>query len=235
MEKEKSLQETYLREVDLQLRRAGFETEPPKDGYMPVRWEGAPLCRVTEGGGVQYHAEDVEDETRRSMFNTLVDITGRVSEYVRLMENAPPLTCPDLRDRFKLLAEFNGIVLAGRKYEKQPGYQFVTWERTFDGDGVVAGNYYENYMNAKADFAIRSGLVQKGRQFSDKQLTEVYQCIQETMDGDEPIAPEREQVLKDTMEQIENTVPDLNVLMSISAIRDENYRQMLLGQMPELG
>ena len=55
------------------------------------------------------------------------------------------------------------------------------------------------------------------------------------MEGDEPIAPEREQVLKDTMEQIENTVPDLNVLMSISAIRDENYRQMLLGQTPELG
>ncbi len=61
-----------------------------------------------------------------------------------------------LDEEFRLLAEFNGTVLAGR--ETQHGYQFVTWERGYDGTGVMWGHYYlDNYSEAKQDFAVRGG------------------------------------------------------------------------------
>ena len=56
---------------------------------------------------------------------------------------------------------------------------------------------------------MRSGLVQKGRQFTDEQLTELYRSIHETLDSEYGISPEREKLLRETAEQIEYAVSDL--------------------------
>ena len=79
------------------------------------------------------------------------------------------------------------------------------------------GNYYpQNYEGAKQDFATRSGLVDKHRLLSDEQLTEVYRCIHETLDSGYPITTQREKLLRDTAEQIEWAVPDLEEQVSLS-------------------
>ena len=75
---------------------------------------------------------------------------------------------------------------------------------------MIYGHYHGDFAEAKRDFAARSGLIQKGRQFSDGQLAEVYRCICETLDSDYPITPQRESILKDCAEQIEQAVPDLD-------------------------
>ena len=41
----------YLEEVCISLHRAGFETKPPEDCHLPILWNDAPLCRITEGSG----------------------------------------------------------------------------------------------------------------------------------------------------------------------------------------
>ena len=56
--------------------------------------------------------------------------------------------------------------------------QFVTWSRNFDRTGVTQGHYFGNcYQEAKQDFAVRSGLVQRERLFSEAQLAVIYQSI----------------------------------------------------------
>ena len=225
----------YLAEAGLQLRRAGFQTEEPGDGYMPVLWEGAPLCRVTGGGGgAQYYEEDITPDNRNDAFHKLLDITRRVSEYMRLMENGPRLEATGLHEDYRLLAEFNGIVLAGHKYTDAPGYQFTTWERDYDRTGVIYGHYTNDYLSAKEDFAVRSGLVQKGRQFTDEQLTELYRSIHETLDSEYGISPEREKLLRETAEQIEYAVSDLEQRAEQSNQKELLYEEQTL-EGPRMG
>ena len=215
----------YLSEASFQLVRAGFEAGDSKDGYLPISWEGAPLCRVTGGGGVRYDVKNIEGDERNEAFHKLLDITSRVSEYMRLMEQGPRVEATGLHEDFRLLAEFNGIVLAGHKYTDAPGHQFATWERDYDCTGVIYGHYTNDFIAAKEDFATRSGLVQKDRQFTDEQLSEVYRCIHETLDSEYPITPERENVLKETAEQIGRAVPDLE-----QRVEQSNQKELLYNE-----
>ena len=228
----KEARNRYFSELQLQLRRAGFEVGEVKEGNVDVLWEGTLLCQASGSGNIYYHSQDIADDS--DAFQKVLDVTRTVSEYMGQMEKAPPLTCTDLRDGFKLLAEFNGTVLAGRKYDSMPGHQFVTWSRTYDGTGVTQGNYLDDYEAAKKDFATRSGLVQKGRQFSDEQLAEVYRCIHETLDSGYPITPEREKLLTETAEQIDMAVPDLEQRVQQSNHLELEYAERY-GQYLEMG
>lgn len=126
------------------------------------------------------------------------------NEYERLLEQAPQLKASGLEEGFRLLAEFNDVVLAGRT--TQQGFQFVTWARDFDRKGVCWGHYFEkDFESAKEDFATRAGLVPQDRLLSSGQLVEVYRAIHETLESDYPITKEREQFLKDAATQIERT------------------------------
>ena len=57
------------------------------------------------------------------------------------MEMAPFLKADGLEDGYKVLADFNDIVLAG--IQSKYGVQFVTWDWSFDRKGVSHGHYYE--------------------------------------------------------------------------------------------
>ena len=60
-----------------------------------------------------------------------------VKEYMTAIEREPLLKATALDENFKLLAEFNGAVFAGR--ETEYGYMFVIWQRDFEGNGVCNG------------------------------------------------------------------------------------------------
>ena len=224
-EANKEVQEHYLTEAALQLRRGGFEVGEAEGGYLPVSWEGRHLCLATGGGGVRYRAADVEGDERNEAFHKLLDITGTVWEYIRLVEAAPVLKASHLHEDYKLLAEFKGVVLAGHKFTDAPGYQFTTWERDFDGSGVNHGHYTRDYLSAKEDFATRSGLVQKERLFTNEQLAELYRCIHETLDSEYPITADRERLLRDTAKQIEYAVPDLELRVELSNQKELEYAE----------
>ena len=79
-------------------------------------------------------------------------------KYMKLLETAPPLKAESLADGYRVLAEFNGTVLAGKK--TLLGAQFVTWAWDYDRRGASNGHYYmEDYQTAKEDFTFRSGLM----------------------------------------------------------------------------
>ena len=138
------------------------------------------------------------------------------------MAAAPRLEAAGLHEGFRLLADFNGVVLAGQYLGEDRGYQFVTWQRSFDRTGVAQGHYYDNdYAGAKLDFACRAELVQEHRQFTDEQLTELYRCIHETLDSGYPITREREKLLTSAAEQIEYSVDDLE-----ERVEQSNQREL---------
>ena len=200
----------YLEEVCISLHRAGFETQPLQDSQLPVYWNGVPLCRITGKGSVFYRREDVSTPQAEEALIRAEGIAVRTMEYMTAMETAPQLKASGLEGDYRILADFNGTVLAASHSKR--GVQFVTWAWDYGRTGVAHGHYFmENYDDAKQDFAIRSGLVHKEQFFSPEQMTEIYRCCADSVDGDFfDLTAEQEKVIRSVQQQIEDCVPDLD-------------------------
>ena len=204
----------YFQELTLNLQHEGFTVKPEtEEGLLPVELDGQRLCLALETGGVRYWKEDAAGDARSAALEKAVAITKTTAAYMGQMEAAPPLTANGLEGDYRLLAEFNNVVLAG--HPTRYGAQFVTWERVQEGTALYQGNYYgpgagtASYNAARQDFAVRSGLIPRGALFTPEQLTEVHRSIQETLETHYPLTNERRECLESAAEQIERGVPDL--------------------------
>ena len=140
----KDSQTRYLREAAIVLAREGFQTGKTDTGKLRVLLDGSPLCEVTENGGITYRNEDINEPERVAAKDMVYEIVRNTAEYMRQMETAPFLKADGLEDGYKVLADFNGTVLAG--VQSKHGVQFVTWDWDYDRTGVVHGHYFmENY------------------------------------------------------------------------------------------
>ena len=181
----------YFEELHIALTRGGFTSQPEQDELLPVEWDGLPLCRITADGGVRYWQEDVAMPERERACERATDLACTVREYMTLLEQAPPLQAQSLTGDYRLLADFNGAVLAA--HPPRLGVQFVTWDWSFDRTGLNQGNYFqENYAGAKQDFAIRAGLISKQQIFNQEQLIEIYRCCSDTLDAGFDLTAEQE-------------------------------------------
>ena len=196
----------YFREVDILLCRAGFSVWDQKGGLLPVYWNGASLCRITAGGGAQYHAEELEPDGANEAFHRATDIAATTAEYMHLLETAPRLQAKGLEGDYRLLADFNGTVLAGHPTSR--GLEFVTWEWDFQHTGMWQGHYYgNNYAGAKQDFAVRSGLIPQTLIFEQDQLDDIYRSLQKTRELDDTLTYQGEQRIIKAQEHIEAISP----------------------------
>ena len=182
----------FFPELARRLRAEGVTTGPAEEKRLPVLLDGQEVMWVEPQGCIVLAANAVDNLEADQIYETVRSLSAPVYEYTDAMATAPVLEAVGLHEEFRLLAEYDGVVLAGRELEQDWGYKFATWRRSLDGAGLDHGNYFHNdYEAAKLDFACRSGLVQESRQFTDGQLTELYRCIHETLESGYPITRER--------------------------------------------
>ena len=198
--------ESYFNELGIVLGRSGFTPLPEQDGFLPVEYEGWPLCRVDAEGSVLYRQDDVNTLERESACRRVTNLAAIVLEYMTLLEQAPVLHAAGLNEPYRVLAEFNGTVLAG--WQTGHGAKFVTWDWDFNHAGLNQGHYYEgNYSEAEQDFAVRSGLVPRERQFTPEQLMEIYQqCSYVSFSCG--LSRERKNAIQEIQDRIQELVPD---------------------------
>ena len=216
----------YLSELTIRLRAEGFDSQPPSsDGLVTVEWQGQPLCRVNGAGNTLYRSEDVILPEIERAKDRVVDIASTIAEYMRLMASAPQLKAGGLEGDYRILADFNGTVLAG--HPTQYGVEFITWDWDFDRKGVSHGHYfnYGDFGNAKQDFAARSGLVREDAFFTPEQLTDLYGCITFTRSQGESLTYGHDQRLDRLLEQINALLPDVM----------DRLEQRQAPQAPEMG
>ena len=198
--------ELYFKELGIALGRSGFTSMPERDGFLPVEYESRPLCRVDAGGSVFYNQDDVNTLERESACRRVTYSAAIVLEYMTLLAQAPVLHAAGLNEPYRVLAEFNGTVLAGRQTDH--GAKFVTWDWDFNHVGLNQSHYYEgNYSEAKQDFAVRSGLVPREWQFTPEQLMEIYQqCSYVSFSCG--LSRERKNAIQEIQDRIQELVPD---------------------------
>ena len=211
----------FLSEIGIVLRRDGYDTSVPDNGLLPILADGLPLCRISETGSVRYRDADIGSLEREDALHEVTQTAETVSEYMKLMDAAPLLKAQGLDETYRLLADFNGVVLAG--HSSRLGVQFVTWDWDYERTGVSQGHYMSNhYEAAKKDFAVRSGLVREQQLFSPEHLTEIYRCVQDTLDHPYNLTYDREKCLGKIQEQITNLVPDLQQRIAQAQPREES-------------
>lgn len=201
-------QKEFIQEVSIALNRNGYVVMHEPDNQLSVELDRQPLCRIDENVNIRYSQSDIHSAEQEQALEKLVASVGEVREYMTLMRQAPKLEAQGLSGDYRLLSEFNGTVFAG--HPTKCGVQFVTWDWDFNHVGLNQGHYYQtDYAKAKRDFATRSGLISNQQLFSPDQLTEIYRCVSEPLDGCMDMTQQRWRMLTSISEQIEACVPDL--------------------------
>ena len=221
----------YFQELTLNLQHEGFAVKSEtEDGLLPVELDGQRLCLALDTGAVRYWKEDVANDARSAALDKATDVIRITAEYMSQMETAHQLTASGLTGDYRLLADFNGVILAG--HPTQYGVQFITWERVQERTGLNQGDYYgplggvDCYITAKQNFATRSALVSRSAIFTPEQLTEVYRSIHETLENSYPMTEERQKCLESTAKQIEHGIPDLEARVEISNQKEMEFAAM---------
>lgn len=213
MDRKENEKGRYLEEAAIVLARDGFRVERTPEGKVEIWWEDEPLCEALLDGGIAYRSEDISTPEREAAKDRAYKVVSSVAQYMAQMESAPFLNAVGLEDKYKALADFNGVVLAGCQTEH--GVQFVTWDWAHDRKGVCYGHYYTglyssgNYDVAKRDFAVRSGLIPKEQVFEKNQLIEIYRCCTDTLQGSFSLTYKQEQTIASVRDQIEELIPDI--------------------------
>ena len=190
----------FYREMSEWLQKNEFDFSE-KEGCMIVSVDGCAEAKIYNSGTIAALTENVGDE-----YHEILQIARNIYEYCSVYEKAAPLKASDLSGDYRCLSEFNKTVLAA-KYSEQNGFEFVTWDRTYDGNGVCQGNYYSDYLAAKENFAVRSGLVDKERLFSGDELLKLKSCVDFVLENDDSLDYEQEKELSELKEKIEDIAP----------------------------
>ena len=201
-----SQKKRFLQEVEQKLLRRDLDAKLLENGLLHVRWNEKPLCSVDRDGIVRFRPADITGPEVDKQLRTVIQTADHVKEYMRIFERAPALKAVGLDDTYKVLADFGDAVLAGRSCKT--GAKFVTWEWDFDRQGVHAGHYFmENYEAAKQDFAVRAGLIESQRLFSDEQLAVIRNACEFALEDDATLSYAEEKQLQSVQEQIEVLLP----------------------------
>lgn len=116
----------FYREMSKWLRENEFEFFE-KDCCMMVSVDDGAEAKIYNSGTVAALTENVGDE-----YHDILQAARNIYEYCSVYEKSAPLKAERLSEIYRCLAEFNGTVLAA-KYSDRNEFEFVTWNRTYDG------------------------------------------------------------------------------------------------------
>ena len=205
-----SLENKYFTELAHRLQAAGITTGHPERNQLTVLLNDQPVLFVSSESDVFLLPAGSNPPEASELYHKVAQTAEEVYAYVEAIQTAPLLHASGLSEKFHLLADFGGAVLAGRELGNGWGYQFVTWIWDHDRTGVSHGHYYEeDFQGAKQDFAVRSGLISKAQLFLPEELTQLYRATDYLLDeGPEPEDGQLK-ALQTSRTKIEYTVPHL--------------------------
>lgn len=213
--KQEKPESIFKQELSRRLSEEGYNFSF-ENGEFSVTLDGGDVIKIREND-VLYSNGDFS-EVGKDAFYALYHLNREVLDYCTAYEKSSELKTDGLSEKYRCLAEFNGTVLAV-KYNEEYGFEFVTWDRTYDGKAVCQGKYFEDYAAAKENFATRSGLIDKDKLFTTEELERIGKCVDFTMrhNGDlnfddcECLKKLNEKILESLPEQQQSGSPEMSI------------------------
>lgn len=131
------MRENFYAELSRRLREEGIESSYAGTQNLNVLLHGQPVLCVTPSSEIFILPAGSKNEEVNDLYHRVGATADEVYEYVEAVQSSPLLRASDLKEEFRLLADFGCAVLAGRERENGRGYQFVTWVWDFDRRGVT--------------------------------------------------------------------------------------------------
>ena len=202
------MENKFFEELSRRLREGGIESSNVEDKRLEVFLHGRPVLFVSPGHDAFLLPAGSQNQKASELYHRVAGMADEVYEYVEAVQNAPLLRASSLKDEFHLLADFGGAVLAGIELPKEWGYQFNTWIWNYDRTALLYGhNYMGDFQSAKQDFAVRAGLVESQRLFSDEQIAVIKNACEFALEDDATLSYAEEKQLHSVQEQIELLLP----------------------------
>ena len=199
--------ERYFGELTIALGKEGFSVKEQENGELSVSQNGEPVG--TAGFHAITYPPDGTPCAPREAQEKAWSIIRAVSEFMRLMEAAPLLKATGLEGDYRILGQFNDVVLAG--HFTRFGVQFITWDWNPDQTALSNGCYMlGKYEEARQDFAVRSGLVPQEMFFTPDQLRGLDACCASVLAHDDTITFEQGLLINELREQLREIEPNLN-------------------------
>ena len=193
----------FQKEIARRLSEEGYNFSF-ENGEFAITLSGGDVVKIREND-VLYSNGDFS-EVGKDAFYALYHLNREVLDYCTAYEKAEPLIADGLSEKYHCLAEFGGTILAAKHTEY--GFEFVTWDRTYDGKAVCQGNYFEDYAAAKENFAARSGLVDKDKLFGAEELEWLGKCVDFTVRHNGDLNFDDCECLKKLNEKISESLPE---------------------------
>ncbi|MCI8406243.1 MAG: hypothetical protein HFE43_04440 [Oscillospiraceae bacterium] len=133
------MENRFYRELSRRLAEEGILSGQPEEKGLPVLLHSRPAVFIS-ASGLAYMPEG-GDEEEREVYHRAAQMSEEVLKYTQAVEQASVLEADTLDTEYRLLAEYGGVVLAGKEIERGYGYQFVTWSRDQDGRGPPPGSF----------------------------------------------------------------------------------------------
>ena len=72
----------YLREAAIVLAKEGFQLDEVHTDRLCIMLDGAPLCEVTESGGIAYRNKDIDEPERIAAKDKVYEIVRNTAEWI---------------------------------------------------------------------------------------------------------------------------------------------------------
>ena len=190
-----------LKEFKRRLEAAGYQPELDANGTGHIYRRGQEAAFINEDGEILY-----KPWNRQHAFY-IRDMRDEVSQYVILYHYGSTPTKPaGFKTAPRKLTEFGGAALCARQLDDDYGYEFVTWRE--NGDSRETGHYTTDYAAAKRDFAVRAGLIDRDRLFTETELTVIRSNLSDflSIDAGDHINGDKEQAIQNVIDKIDSVV-----------------------------
>ncbi len=193
----------FQKEIARRLSEEGYNFSF-ENGKFSVKLNCGDVIKIRKDD-VLHSSGNFTDDGKEA-FYALYHLNREVLDYCTAYEKSSELKADGLSEKYRCLAEFGGTVLAAKHTEY--GFEFVTWDRTYDGKAVCQGKYFEDYAAAKENFATRSGLIDKGKLFTTEELERIGKCVDFTMRHNGDLNFDDCECLKKLNEKISENLPE---------------------------
>ncbi|MCM1166004.1 MAG: hypothetical protein NC299_12145, partial [Lachnospiraceae bacterium] len=139
-----------------------------ENSMIIVILNGGRIVKIGSEGGLYFDRFFTDNE--RAEYFALARLINEISEYVSDFENA------EKSNEFRVILEYNSVILAA-KYDDNSGFEFSTFLTSENGK-IISENRYSDYAIAKANFAVRAGLIDGDKFFDFDELETVEFAVE---------------------------------------------------------